>query len=34
MNIEMGSVPDPRFGKANTYPLFVLRDIVQVESCA
>ena len=27
--IEMGEVPDPRFGRTNTYPAFVLRDIFE-----
>ena len=30
-NIEMGLVPDPRFGKVNTYPLYVLQQIVDEE---
>lgn len=28
-NIEMGIVPDPRFGKVNTYPLYVLQQIIE-----
>ena len=30
-NIEMGVVPDPRFGRVNTYPLYVLQQIVDEE---
>ena len=30
-NIEMGVVPDPRFGRVNTYPLYVLQLIVDEE---
>lgn len=30
--IQMGEVPDPRFGRVNTYPLAVLDDILSAEA--
>jgi hypothetical protein len=29
MGLQLGKVPDPRFGTVNTYPLDVLKEIIK-----